>query len=53
MSRVKPSEAEFVAQVCVSVIFVVAGFALLFVGQESSAKLAAGWRGAVLGFWLR
>jgi hypothetical protein len=53
MSRAKPTEAEFIAQVTVSAIFVVAGFALLLLGQESSAKLAAGWLGAVLGFWLR
>jgi hypothetical protein len=29
MSRAKPTETEFVIQVCVSAIFVVAGFALL------------------------
>jgi hypothetical protein len=47
--------AEFVMRVCVSAIFVVVGFAVLLlgVGQDSSAKMAAGWLGAVLGFWPR
>jgi hypothetical protein len=42
-------------RVCVSAIFLAAGFAVLLfgLGQESSAKMAAGWLGAVLGFWLR
>jgi hypothetical protein len=42
-------------QICLSAVFVAAGFAVLLlgVGQESSAKMAAGWLGAVLGFWLR
>ena len=42
-------------RICVSAIFVVVGFAVLVfgVGQDSSAKMAAGWLGAVLGFWLR
>lgn len=52
MSRSKPTETEFVIQVCISAIFVVAGFALLLLGQESSAKMAAVWLGTVLGFWL-
>jgi hypothetical protein len=40
---------------CLSAIFVVVGFTVLLlgVGQDSSAKMAAGWLGAVLGFWLR
>jgi hypothetical protein len=55
MSRIDRDEAEFILRVCVSAIFVAAGFAVLLfgLGQESSAKLAAGWLGAVLGFWLR
>jgi hypothetical protein len=55
MSRAQPTEAEFIVQVCLSAVFVAAGFAVLLlgVGQESSAKMAAGWLGAVLGFWLR
>ncbi len=34
---------------------IVAGFAVLLfgLGQEGTARLAAGWLGAVLGFWLR
>ncbi len=48
-------EFEFAIRVCVSAVFVIAGFAVLLfgIGQEGSAKLAAGWLGAVLGFWLR
>jgi hypothetical protein len=43
------------AQLCISVIFSLAGFAVVLfgVGDQSSAKLAGGWLGAVLGFWLR
>jgi hypothetical protein len=48
----KPTETEFVIHVCISAVFVVAGFALLLLGQESSAKMAAVWLGTVLGFWL-
>ena len=48
-------EAEFLIRVWVSAIFAAAGFAVLLlgVGQEGTARLAAGWLGAVLGFWLR
>lgn len=55
MSESSRERAEFVMRVCVSATFVVVGFAVLLfgVGQDSSAKLAAGWLGAVLGFWLR
>jgi hypothetical protein len=55
MSRIDHDDAEFVIRVCISAIFVIVGFAVLLfgLGQESSAKLAAGWLGAVLGFWLR
>jgi hypothetical protein len=54
MNRTDPTDAEFVVQVCLPAIFVAAGFAVLLfgVGQDSSAKMAAGWLGAVLGFWL-
>ena len=42
-------------RICVSAVFVIVGFAVLLfgVGQDSSAKMAAGWLGAVLGPWLR
>jgi hypothetical protein len=55
MSETQRERAEFAMRVCVSAIFVVAGLAVLFlgVGEQSNAKLAAGWLGAVLGFWLR
>lgn len=55
MRRADPSEAEFVMRVCISAIFVVAGFAMLMfgLGEQANAKMAAGWLGAVLGFWLR
>ncbi|HKZ13053.1 MAG TPA: hypothetical protein VJL81_04310 [Solirubrobacterales bacterium] len=55
MSPAGRERAEFVMRVCVSAIFVVVGFAVLLfgVGQDSSAKMAAAWLGAVLGFWLR
>jgi hypothetical protein len=53
--RIDKDDVEFAMRVCVSAIFVVAGFAVLLlgVGQEGTARLAAGWLGAVLGFWLR
>lgn len=55
MSRIDRDEVEFPIRVCISAIFVAAGFAVLLfgAGQEGTAKLAAGWLGAVLGFWLR
>lgn len=55
MSRIDRDDVEVVMRVCVSAIFVVVGFAVLFfgVGEQSNAKMAAGWLGAVLGFWLR
>jgi hypothetical protein len=55
MPRINGDDVEVVMRICVSGIFVVVGFAVLLfgAGQESSAKLAAGWLGAVLGFWLR
>jgi hypothetical protein len=55
MFRIHPDDVEVVMRISVSVIFVAAGFAVLLfgLGQESSAKMAAGWLGAVLGFWLR
>lgn len=55
MRRLNHDDVEVAMRVCVSAIFVVVGFAVLLfgLGQESSAKLAAGWLGAVLGFWLR
>ncbi len=55
MPRLNRDDVEVVMRVCISAIFVVVGFAVLLfgLGQESSAKLATGWLGAVLGFWLR
>jgi len=55
VSPASSERGEFVMRICVSAIFVVVGFAVLVfgVGQDSSAKMAAGWLGAVLGFWLR
>jgi hypothetical protein len=55
MPRLNRDDVDVVMRVCISAIFVVVGFAVLLfgLGQESSAKLAAGWLGAVLGFWLR
>jgi uncharacterized membrane protein len=55
MPRINRDDVEIVMRVCVSAIFVVVGFAVLLlgVGQEGTARLAAGWLGAVLGFWLR
>jgi uncharacterized membrane protein len=55
MSRIDRDEAEFIIRVCVSALFVIVGFAVLLfgAGQEGTARLAAGWLGAVLGFWLR
>ncbi len=55
MPHIHGVDAEFVMRVCVSSIFVVVGFAVLLfgIGQDSSARMAAGWLGVVLGFWLR
>ena len=55
MSRIDRDEAEFAMRVGVSAIFLVVGFAVLLfgLGQDGAAKLAAGWLGAVFGFWLR
>jgi hypothetical protein len=55
MRRIGRADPELWARLVVSVIFSLAGFAvvLLGLGDQSSAKLAAGWLGAVLGFWLR
>lgn len=42
-------------QVCISCIFLVAGLGalLLELGDPATQKLAAGWVGAVLGYWLQ
>lgn len=53
-----PSSAtrKFAAQVIFSVVFLAAGFAVLFfnLGPDPSLdKLASGWVGGVLGFWLQ
>jgi hypothetical protein len=55
MAVLDPEKVRTIVQVCLTAIFVVAAFAVLLLGagQEGTAKLAAGWLGAVLGFWLR
>jgi hypothetical protein len=55
MRRFDQADPEFWARLTISMIFVVAGIAVLLfgVGEQSSAKMAAGWLGGVLGFWLR
>lgn len=47
--------ARLTIQAVVSGLFLAAGFAVLLagVGDETLEKLAAGWVGAVLGFWLQ
>ncbi|HEX3361191.1 MAG TPA: hypothetical protein VHS74_09400 [Solirubrobacterales bacterium] len=55
MRRINHADPELWARLVVSVIFVVAGFAVVLfgAGEQSTAKMAAGWLGAVLGYWLR
>jgi small-conductance mechanosensitive channel len=55
MDALDPEKIRSVVQVCLTAIFVLAAFAVLLLGagQEGTARLAAGWLGAVLGFWLR
>jgi hypothetical protein len=55
MSRIDRTSPEFWARVTISAVFVAAGFAVLLfgAGEQSTAKMAAGWLGAVLGYWLR
>jgi hypothetical protein len=55
MRRIDHATPEFWARVAISAIFVIAGFAVVLfgAGEQSTAKMAAGWLGAVLGFWLR
>ena len=55
MPRIEPAGREFWARLLVSTVFSIAGFAivLLGLGDQASARMAAGWLGAVLGFWLR
>jgi hypothetical protein len=44
---------RFVVQATISVVFVVAGFVILLTDDSPDIqKLAAGWLGTVLGFWL-
>jgi hypothetical protein len=47
-------DREFWVQVGISAAFLLAGVAVLLfgIGAASTATLAAGWVGAVLGFWL-
>jgi hypothetical protein len=53
-TKVDNNDKEFWVQVGFSVAFLLAGFSVLLLGfgQASTATLAAGWVGAVLGFWL-
>jgi hypothetical protein len=46
---------EFWARLAISITFSVFGFAIVMLGlgDQASARMAAGWLGAVLGFWLR
>ena len=46
---------RLVTQVCISSAFLFAGLGVLLFGWGDPAveKLAAGWVGAVLGFWLQ
>jgi small-conductance mechanosensitive channel len=55
MATLEPEKIRSVVQVCLTAVFVILGFAVLLfgIGQEGTARLAAGWLGAVLGFWLR
>jgi hypothetical protein len=55
MPQIARAKPEFWARLLVSTIFSIAGFAVVLFGpgDQSSAKMAAGWLGAVLGFWLR
>jgi hypothetical protein len=55
MRPIEPAKPEFWARLIVSLIFSIAGFAIVMlgIGDQASAKMAAGWLGAVLGFWLR
>jgi hypothetical protein len=55
MRPIERAKPEFWARLLVSVVFSIAGFAivLLGLGDQASARMAAGWLGAVLGFWLR
>jgi hypothetical protein len=47
--------ARVVTQICISWALLLAGLGILTLGVGDSAtqKLAAGWVGAVLGFWLQ
>ena len=55
MPRIDRASPDFWARLLISAIFVVAGFAVVLfgAGEQSTAKMAAGWLGAVLGYWLR
>jgi hypothetical protein len=55
MRQIEPANQKSWAQLCIWVIFSVAGFAVVLfgLGDQPSAKMAVGWLGAVLGFWLR
>ena len=52
MATLDPEGIRSLVQVCLTAIFVAAAFAVLLLGagQEGTARLAAGWLGAVLGF---
>ncbi len=55
MSTTESDKVRSAVQICLTVTFVSAGFAAVRfgVGDPSTARPAAGWLGAVLGYWLR
>jgi hypothetical protein len=55
MRRFEETTPEFWARISVSAVFSIVGFAVILFGfgDPGAARLAAGWLGAVLGFWLR
>jgi hypothetical protein len=52
---VKEESIHLRMQVFISCTFLLVGFGALFfdLGDPSTQKLAAGWIGAVLGYWLQ
>ena len=46
---------RLVTQVCISCAFLFAGLGILVLelGDPDTQKLAAGWVGAILGYWLQ
>jgi hypothetical protein len=52
-AKVAAEYARVVMQVVVSILVLVAGLVLLFKGNEPTQKLASGFIGTVVGYWLR